>query len=203
MGSMAKTFYTSDPHFGHLLVAQDRGFTDSASHDAALAEAWCSTVGPDDTVWVLGDLCVGSWAKKAETVIAGLPGIKHLVLGNHDVGHPIHRGWLGKQSHYLSVFATVHTDAVVRIAGRKVRLNHFPYTGDHVRSDGQSEDRYTEWRPRDAGGWLIHGHVHDAWQVNGRQINVGADVWGLAPVEQSQLERIIVDAEQGAGQVSA
>lgn len=188
---MPKTFFTSDPHLGHDFVARDRGHATTAEHDAAFADAWRAVVGPRDTVWVLGDVCLGNYAAKADPILSVLPGVKHLVLGNHDVGHPLHRGWLNKRQAYFPTFASVHTDATVRIAGHKVRLNHFPYSGEHAAADGShTEDRHPEWRPVDVGGWLIHGHVHGEWQVRGRQINVGIDVWD-GPVPEDRLEQII------------
>ena len=63
---------------------------------------------------------------------------------------------------------------------------HFPYEGD-----SHDEDRFTRWRPVDDGAWLLHGHVHTSWQVNGRQINVGVDVWDYAPVSEAALAALI------------
>lgn len=72
--------------------------------------------------------------------------------------------------------------------------SHYPYAGDS--QDGP--DRYTERRPADEGGWLLHGHVHHQWRVNGRQINVGVDVWDFAPVSAETLLGIIADVESDA-----
>lgn len=65
-------------------------------------------------------------------------------------------------------------------------LSHFPYEGDH---DGR-EDRYQQWRLRDEGAWLINGHVHGAWTLRNRQINVGVDKW-LFPIEQGVMASLI------------
>lgn len=50
-----------------------------------------------------------------------------------------------------------------------------------------SIERYPEYRLRDTGKPLLHGHVHDAWRVHGRQINVGLDQWDLRPVSLDTL----------------
>ena len=34
---------------------------------------------------------------------------------------------------------------------------------------------------------LLHGHVHTRWQVDGRQVNVGCDVWDYRPVSEAEL----------------
>ncbi|APX31880.1 hypothetical protein BH708_03120 [Brachybacterium sp. P6-10-X1] len=61
---------TSDTHFGHRLMARERGFapgaapTDDvgegqvAAHDEAIIAAWNRHVRPGDIVWHLGDLAL-------------------------------------------------------------------------------------------------------------------------------------------------
>ena len=49
--------------------------------------------------------------------------------------------------------------------------------------------RYIEHRPDDDGGWLLHGHVHEKWRQNGRQINVGVDAWNFAPGQRRHHQR--------------
>jgi calcineurin-like phosphoesterase family protein len=34
---------------------------------------------------------------------------------------------------------------------------------------------------------LVHGHVHGSWQVSGRQVNVGVDVWDWRPITDDQV----------------
>lgn len=182
---MANVYFTSDLHWGHRLVAEHRGFTfagepDTPSHDAALEDRWRSTVRPDDQVWVLGDLAVSS-PRHALEIMASLPGHKHLVWGNHDAGHPMHRSAFRQQRRYLDVFESVQASARRRIEGREVLLSHYPYSGDHTEGD-----RDTQWRLRDLGVPLLHGHVHSIVRVSltGRgtlQIHIGVDAWGLAP----------------------
>jgi calcineurin-like phosphoesterase family protein len=65
-------------------------------------------------------------------------------------------------------------------------MNHLPYEGD-----SHDDDRFVPLRPVDDGGWLLHGHVHNKWRQKERMINVGVDVWDLAPVAQETLEALI------------
>lgn len=101
----------------------------------------------------------------------------------------------------------------VRLGGHAVDLAHFPYEGD-----SQSEDRYLTWRPRRPGRpargrgatpmtlpvpspsdpWLVHGHVHNAWRVNNRQINVGVDMWNYAPVSAEMVTALIEEQDEPA-----
>ena len=52
-------YFISDLHFGHqnALSFDDRPFKTIEDHDIALIKNWNDTVGIDDDVWVLGDLC--------------------------------------------------------------------------------------------------------------------------------------------------
>ena len=77
--------------------------------------------------------------------------------------------------------ACLHT-----IAGQTVRLDHFPY-----KPDPRYNFNYARWRPEDDGRWLLHGHIHEKWRQQHRQINVGVDAWHFTPVpEQTQYCRV-------------
>lgn len=167
---MSKRHFTSDLHLGHAFVAGDRGFASPAEHDEAVFDGWRSTVAKRDVVFVLGDIILSDLDANLER-IASLPGAKHLILGNHDAAHPRHRNAYRHQRRYLSAFDSVSTTMSLRISGRTVALSHYPYSGDHT----GTEDRDMQWRLRDEGLPLIHGHVHDEWAINGRQFNVGID----------------------------
>lgn len=110
------TWFTSDLHLGHKLVAGLRGFKstqesnvlkypdgkialieyemlpDTDAHDARLASNWDSLIRAEDTVWLLGDITLSNSYRNALEWLLARPGTKHLVLGNHDAIHPAHRG---------------------------------------------------------------------------------------------------------------
>jgi calcineurin-like phosphoesterase family protein len=184
------TFFTSDLHFGHQLVADLRGFADPADHDAAVAERWCATVRADDEVWVLGDLSMATTNTRVDAVlaqIAALPGTKHLVPGNHDPVHPLHRRSFQWQRRYLEVFASVQAFARQRIGGVDVLLSHFPYLADH-----SDPPRFLQYRLRDEGGWLLHGHTHQGERRSGdHEIHVGLDGWDLRPASLDEIAMIL------------
>lgn len=178
-------WFTSDPHFGHRFVAGLRGFASPDEHDAHLIDQWCKVVRKDDQVWVLGDLACSSPTAALE-IVAALPGIKHLVAGNHDSCHPMHRDSHKWQPKYLAAFASVQPFARRRIDRTEVLLSHFPYSKD------RHEARYMQWRLRDEGAWLLHGHTHQADQRHeGREIHVGVDAWGMAPVSIDTIAALI------------
>jgi calcineurin-like phosphoesterase family protein len=183
---MSTIWFTADLHLGHKLVAQERGFGDDTdAHDAHLAARWDSRVRPGDTVKVLGDLCIGRGMSHDQALawIAQRPGIKDLIFGNHDSGHPMHREAHKHQASYLDVFRSAQESGVIRIMGQKVMMSHFPFAADHT-----AVQRYPEWRKQDVGQWLLHGHTHFSTKRDGRQLHVGLDAWGLAPVHISWIE---------------
>jgi calcineurin-like phosphoesterase family protein len=200
---MTSVWYTADTHFTHRMVAELRGFASSAGHDEVIVANWNAVVGRDDTVWHLGDVGLGKpalilpWA-------ARLNGAIHLITGNHDAVWPGHRDSHKHQREWLEHFASVQSFARRKIGGRYVLLSHFPYDGDHT-----AEDRHRQFRLRDEGTWLLHGHTHGrerlgqvtlppvtfggegAWR--GRQLHVGLDAWDLRPVPQCEVERLIAE----------
>ncbi|QOP65093.1 phosphoesterase [Arthrobacter phage Adumb2043] len=187
---MSKVFFHSDWHFNHAFVAETRGYSSAARHDEALIEQINSRVTKRDHLYVLGDVFMGSVSAGLEKV-KRVNGIKHLVLGNHDPGHPMHRKSIPHTRRFLDVFESVSLHEQIRLpGGRKVLLSHFPYEGDHT----DREDRYMQWRLRDEGDWLIHGHVHDAWRFNDRQINVGVDFWPY-PIDAETMAALIDEME--------
>lgn len=188
---MKRRFYIADLHLQHRLVAKHRGFGENVdAHDASIARDWDGRVRDEDEVWVLGDLTVS--ARSLEYVLAWIaarPGIKHLVPGNHDGCHPMHRRWVRAAKQHLEVFETVQPLASVRIEGQQVMMSHFPRVG--AGADHTHRPRYLEWRPRDSDLWLLHGHTHLADQrYHDRQLHVGWDAWRQLVSEQEVAKMI-------------
>ena len=186
---MSGIWFTADLHLGHKLVAGLRGFgDDTEKHDATLAQRWDYLVRPQDQIWVLGDLCIGRGRSHHSALewVAARPGIKHLIFGNHDSGHPMHSEAHKVQAQYLDVFASAQIAGIRKIGTQRVMMSHFPFGADHT-----EVARYPEWRPVNAGQWLIHGHTHSGVAVKGREIHVGLDAHALAPVPLKWVEQVI------------
>lgn len=192
---MSRQLYWADLHLGHDFVAKLRGFNDgpvlSASdwHDFHIQEVWMENVQPKDHIWILGDISGGRNEDYALDFIAGLPGTKHLISGNHDSVSSIHRNAWKQQEKFLKVFASVQDFARHKVAGQGFMLSHYPYAGDHA----GREDRYTEYRLPDQGIPLVHGHVHDAWFQKTSiarltpMLNVGVDHWFERPANTEDI----------------
>ena len=189
-------WYTADLHFGHANIIRycNRPFNSVDEMNEALIDRWNAVVAPDDIVMVLGDFAMGR-IDDTLPLAARLAGDKVLIPGNHDrcwFGHydpdSKRRAWVQRylDAGFSGVSPYGSQGMFLADGARPVTAHHFPYAGD-----SGPEDRYSEFRPPDRGGWLLHGHVHDAWKVNGRQINVGCDVWGYRPVSTPEIVALI------------
>lgn len=179
-------FFTADLHLGHrnIIEYSARPFRDADEMNTALIERWNETVAGDDEVIVLGDFAMGR-IDETLPLVGLLHGRKVLLTGNHD------RCWFGHRkgvdtstARYLDAgFDEIWQDTVeLEVADNRMTACHFPYRGD-----SHDHDRYVAHRPVDRGAWLLHGHVHERWQVRDRMINVGVDVWDYRPVSEHVL----------------
>lgn len=184
-------FFTSDHHFDHANIIKycKRPFASVPEMNERMVELWNETVRPDDIVCYLGDFSLSK--KSVAEFLPRLNGAKHLVSGNHDHCHPCQKGWQKHIQYYLDCgFESIRANSGgIRIADHEVVLHHMPYL---PAQDVENFDtRYKEYRPIDDGAWLLHGHVHEKWKVQGRCINVGVDVWDFKPVSIDEIAKII------------
>jgi calcineurin-like phosphoesterase family protein len=194
-----RTWFTSDAHFGHtnIITYCDRPFPSVEAMRDDLVRRWNERVADGDRVLVLGDFALGR-IDHSLRVLEQLNGTKDLLVGNHDwpfaSAPEVRSQWTAR---YLEAGFRSVTNGTVSYAlqGRyPVLLGHFPYAGDS--HDG---DRYADLRPFDAGLPILHGHVHTAWRLNGRQFNVGVDVNGYAPVSEDEIVDLLTDSGVLAG----
>jgi calcineurin-like phosphoesterase family protein len=205
-----KTYFTADTHFGHARIIElaHRPFADVEEMNRELLERINSTVSSEDRLVILGDICMG----KLEESLPLLAEIraKELILvpGNHD-------RWSLAYHHRGEDVAAKRHEFRLRYEAQRARtiafqdaapsgwslfgltgdwetlatplgaawFSHYPYEGD-----SQGEDRAAFLRVEDDGvSPIIHGHVHEEWQIRGRQFNVGVDVNEFAPVSEEKL----------------
>jgi calcineurin-like phosphoesterase family protein len=78
-------FVTADLHLGHKKIIEYEPartiFSTIKEHDDHIEMRWRETVRPQDVVLVVGDVV---WNREALGRFRSFPGIKKLVLGNHD-----------------------------------------------------------------------------------------------------------------------
>lgn len=190
---VGEVLLSADLHLGHETAAiKFRGFPTVEAHNRYIIDAWRDRVREVDRVFLLGDAIMGTFAENVH-LLGELTGDIVLVRGNHDRNHPAYQE---KREHkraeaqaLYDMYVTTHPDLQIDLqrddGSRLATLCHFPPEGDHT-----DEDRYVEFRPTDEGQRILHGHVHDLWadRHNGRWINVGVDVRGMAPVGLDELQ---------------
>ncbi len=139
-------FFIADTHFGHgnALAFDNRPFKTIEEHDRALAENWNNAVGPDDEVFILGDI---SWhnATKTNEILRALNGKKHLIIGNHDKK-------LLKNREFQSLFMEItdYKELPYR-EKRSIVLSHYPIPCFN--------HHYYGW-------YHLYGHVHVSFEWN-------------------------------------
>jgi calcineurin-like phosphoesterase family protein len=204
-----KTFATSDNHFWHNNVIKycNRPFRSVEEMNEAMVVAWNAVVNPEDTVLHFGDFSMAFRA--VELFSHRLNGNKILIPGNHDFCHSYHKksrtpeGRILWTQKYVDHGWTVLDERVygAEIDGVKFNLCHHPYADGSGADEGDPYDKYENWRPIDDGTVLLCGHVHEKWKTKRSplgtlQINVGVDVWGMAPVSFDTIKQLI-ETENG------
>ena len=77
-------FFTSDTHFfhGNIIRYCNRPFDSIDAMNEGMIQRWNNRVGPEDTVYHLGDVVIN---RRALKTLARLNGDKVLIKGNHDI----------------------------------------------------------------------------------------------------------------------
>ena len=156
-------FFTADTHFGdhRTINIWKRPFASVAEMDALLIDRWNAVVGPEDSVWHLGD--VARRPADVPALLARLHGTKHLLRGNNDPDATLTaQGW-----------ASVGDYAEMEVDGHRLVLCHYPFRS---------------WNGQHKRALNLHGHSHGRLKPLLRQYDVGVDVRDFTPVT---LERLL------------
>lgn len=155
---MANSWFTADTHFGHdnILNFQHntRGqFKTIEEHDERIIQDWNRLVRPEDTVYHLGDVGIGS-SNHSISVVRRLSGKKILVGGNHDKK-------LMRRPEFVKLFDEVHNFLEVQVGEHWIHMFHYPIW---------------EWGSIHYGSFHLHGHVHaKPTGIPGKILDVGID----------------------------
>lgn len=114
----SKVFFTSDTHFyhGNIIRFCNRPFEDVEMMNETIISNWNNTVGLDDTVFHLGDFCLGGSAEWTK-ILDRLNGKIYLILGNHDLKN-LRQGYVDRFEH---VTMQMH----IEVDKQKIYLNHY------------------------------------------------------------------------------
>ena len=175
------TFFTSDTHFNHANIIKfcNRPFKDVEQMNDVMIANWNSVIGKDDTVFHLGDFCLGGAAEWTK-ILDRLNGKIYLIMGNHDLKN-IRQG-------FISRFEHVAMQMLIEIGKKRIYLCHYPF----LCFEGSYKDDV----------WQLFGHVHTRRSNSGidagrlqylypTQYDVGVDNNNFTPVSFGQVKRII------------
>ena len=154
-------WFTSDTHYGHknIIGYCDRPYDSVYQMNQDMIANYNALVGPNDTVWHIGDVAFGG-KSDINDVLWALNGKIHLVLGNHDF--KTLRGDLLKR------FESVQHYAEINFQRTKIVMCHFPFSS---------------WHKQHRGSINLHGHSHGKKQPHGkRRLDVGVDCHEFYPI---------------------
>lgn len=175
-------WFTSDLHFNHANIIKfcNRPWKTTEEMDEALISNWNSVVKPNDLIFDLGDFAFADrdkWIKLLEQ----LNGKHYLILGNHDITR-----WPGNK--VLPLFERVEHQLTLKIDGRKVYLNHYPF----LCYGGTYRDSTSKV-------YQLFGHTHSGPNCSGLdkdrltnlfpyQYDVGVDNNNYTPISWEQVK---------------
>lgn len=172
-------FFTSDLHIGHdkEFIWKDRGFNSIEEHDTQILLRWNNTVKPEDTVYILGDLCMSSNEFEWDRIYKALNGYKKFICGNHDTIKKIERYVKEYNIENLGLASLYRYDKK-----KKFFLSHYPtLVGNYT------EEKFY---------WNLSGHTHSTNPFeygNYCVYNVAIDAHNCTPVS---IEEIINDIKK-------
>lgn len=146
-----RKLYISDLHLGHINVTKsgkdfdNRGFKDLDEMHEIITKKWNTNVDAGDHVYILGDI---AWKVNNQNIddykslIKGLNGNKHLILGNHD---KFTNGKFKKLFQEVVPYKEVNDS--VNGVNKRVILSHYymPFYNCHYRN-----------------AIMLHGHSHNS-----------------------------------------
>lgn len=163
-------YYTSDDHFYHFNIIKltNRSYKTVEDMNGDLIKRWNAKVGPNDDVYIMGDICYKYQdIQQVKDLLKKLNGKKHLIRGNHDK--------FLNSINWKEYFEEVTYYKEISDEGRMVILFHYPIE---------------EWNGYYRNSYMLYGHVHgnmDNIKKHPRKFNVGVDVNDFEPKTLDEL----------------
>ena len=178
-------FFTADSHYGHknILKYAKRPFETVELMNEALIRNWNSVVGPDDTIWHLGDFAFGN-VDAVRNILLRLNGKKNFILGNHDkvirndfLNVFENRNFLKSNKHFHNIQEILVPDTE-QDTDQRIVMCHFPIES---------------WNHAHHGSWHLHGHCHGSLPSaeDKARLDVGVDVHNYTPISYDQVKVIM------------
>jgi len=173
-----RVWITADTHFAHAHIIDlcQRPFENVEQMDQVMADNWNRAVGIGDTVYHLGDFCLGNF-DVALDILCELNGHIKLVPGGHD------ERWLrqfAKLKHVNDDFAEGMLEVLPPIYnlhhnGKHAVLCHYPLSS---------------WEQQHYGAVMLHGHSHGRSGATPNRYDVGVDLNNFTPILMDEAIRL-------------
>lgn len=184
------TWFSSDPHFGHIKLAtlfttkggqRARDFQTVEAMDEQIIRLHNERVQPGDRWVCLGDFTMSDTPSRLEKYMSRLNGQAEIVLGNHD---------LCKTEHYLKWFKKVH--AMLTLDG--ILFTHIPVA---------------PWSLNYKIRANVHGHIHLSAPLSYRAadpfesgtskkklyLNISMERTNYCPIDIARINKLISTME--------
>lgn len=185
---MRRYWFSADIHIDHTncIHLTGRPFNNVQEMEALIVENINKKVKPDDVLFLVGDVCLGKKASWVRFLSALDCKNIILIIGNHDKWACIPKDM---------VIAVLEV-ARLRMYGKTFLVSHYPYRCSPWRAFWKRlhPSVCSIKRPKDTGLWLLHGHTHQKDRLcdyHPRQLNVGVDANGFAPISGEEIISII------------
>ena len=176
-------YFSEGHHFGHANIIKyaSRPYSSIEEMDAALVANWNSVVSPGDTVYYLGDFCLGD-ANQARKYLAQLNG--QIQILDTDTHHD--KRWIKQIKLFSNGLVTAQGESLILLPALSVLkfekqwfvLCHFPFAS---------------WEGR-LHGWIhLHGHCHGRYHGEGKIMDVGVDANNFYPVSEKRVLEYCAD----------
>ena len=160
---MTATYFGSDWHINHDNICNFREqFKTVQEHNEFIFDNYCSVVRPKDHAYLTGDI---GFNVEALHLIKKLPGIKHLVMGNHDKEK--------KRNIRLQDLVDTFHDIHGFLRYKEFWLSHCPIHPDELRN------RFN-----------IHGHTHYHNINDPRYLNISMENIDFKPISLEEVRAI-------------
>lgn len=162
-------FYTSDHHWGHanIIKYQNRPHGSVGEMDQDMISKWNAVVGPNDTVYHLGDFSFYH-PPQVLALRQRLMGHIHLLWGNHD------KRVKEAAKLYPTLFDSVGEYKELVDSGEHITLCHYAMR---------------VWNKSHRGSLMLYGHSHGQLNDNNQSLDVGVDAWGFYPVTLTEIKK--------------
>jgi calcineurin-like phosphoesterase family protein len=167
---MADIWFTSDFHFGHFNIIRycNRPFTTTDEMDACIVDRMNQCVKPNDTLYFLGDFCMGSIEKVAAYRKRLNCKKIHFIEGNHD-----------KVTRKLQkVFVSWSSMSEIHVGKQGIILCHYAMR---------------VWLHHGRGTWQLYGHSHSNLpdEPLSLSMDVGVDTHDFRPWQFEEVQAIM------------